>query len=74
MRQFKLNVNTKSQNYPIIIGRSLYENLPKLLIKNSIKFNKCLIIIDNKIKKTVRSKILSKFKKKKQNCLFISSK
>tara|TARA_Y100000590_G_scaffold351570_1_gene403807 strand:- start:72 stop:1178 length:1107 start_codon:yes stop_codon:yes gene_type:complete len=64
MRQFKLNVNTKSQNYPIIIGRSLYENLPKLLIKNSIKFNKCLIIIDNKIKKTVRSKILSKFKKK----------
>ena len=53
MRQFKLNINTKNLKYPIIIGRKLYNNLPKLLDKNSISFNKCLIIIDNKIKKKI---------------------
>ncbi len=64
MKQFKLNINTKSQKYPIIIGKKLYDNLPKLLTKNSISFNKCLIIVDNKIKKKIISKILNKFKKK----------
>ncbi len=64
MKQFKLNINTKSQRYSIIIGKGLYENLPKLLNKNSISFNKCLIVIDNKIKKKIILKILRKFKKK----------
>jgi len=64
MRQFKLTINTKSKKYPIIIGRRLHNNLPKLLSKNSISFRKCLIVIDNKIKKKIKRKILSKFKKK----------
>ena len=51
MKQFKLNINTKSQKYPIIIGKGLYNNLNKIIVNNSIFFNKCLIIIDNKIKK-----------------------
>mgnify|MGYP001410256462 CR=1 FL=1 len=51
MKHFKLNINTKSQKYSIIIGKDLYENLPKLLDQNSVSFNKCLIVIDNKIKK-----------------------
>ena len=53
MKQFKLNINTKSQKYPIIIGRGLCNNLPKLLAKNFISFNKSLIIIDKKIKKKI---------------------
>ena len=65
MRQFKLIINTKSKKYPIIIGKGLHNNLPKLLSKNSISFRKCLIVIDNKIKKKIVNKILSKFKKKK---------
>ena len=64
MKQFKLNINTKSQKYPIIIGRGLYNNLPKLMSKNSIPSNKFLIVIDNKVKKKIISKILNKFKKK----------
>ena len=64
MKQFKLNINTKNQKYPIIIGRGLYSNLPKLLAKNSVSFNKCLIVIDNKIKKKIILRILNKFKKK----------
>ena len=51
MKQFKLNINAKSQKYPIIIGKGLYNNLYKIIADNSIFFNKCLIIIDNKIKK-----------------------
>ena len=64
MKQFKLNINTKSQKYPIIIGRGLCNNLPKLLAKNFISFNKSLIIIDKKIKKKIILRILNKFKKK----------
>ena len=64
MKQFKLNINTKNQKYPIIVGRGLYNNLPKLLAKNSVSFNKCLIVIDNKIKKKIISRILNKFNKK----------
>ena len=64
MKQFKLNINTKNQKYPIIVGRGLYNNLPKLLAKNSVSFNKCLIVIDNKIKKKIKLRILNKFKKK----------
>jgi len=64
MKQFKLNINTKNQKYPIIIGRGLYNNLPKLLAKNSVSFNKCLIVIDNKIKKKIILRILNKFNKK----------
>ena len=70
MKQFKLNINTKSQKYPIIIGKGLYNNLQKLMDNNSIFFSKCLIVIDSKIKKEIVSKILSKLKKKK-NCLFL---
>ncbi len=66
MKQYKIIINTKSQKYPIIIGKGLFNNLPKLLAKNSILFNRCLIVIDNKIKKKIILKILKKFKKNKR--------
>ncbi len=64
MKKFKLTINTKSQKYPIIIGRGLLNNIPKLLKKNSINFSKCLIVIDNKLNKKILFKILNKFNKK----------
>ena len=64
MKKFKLNVDTKSQKYPIIIGRGLLNNIPKLLKNNSLNFTKCLIVIDNKIKKKIIFRILKKFNKK----------
>ncbi len=73
MKQFKLNVNTKSQKYKIIIGKGLYNNLPKLLAKNSISFNKCLIVVDSKIKKKIISSILIKFKKKNKIVYFFKA-
>ena len=65
MKQFKLNINTKTQKYPIIIGgNNLLNNLHKLLKHNSLYFNKYLIVIDNKIKKNLISKFLKNLKKK----------
>ena len=64
MKQIKLIINTRSRKYPIIIGKGLSSNLSKLLIKNSVSFNRCLFVIDNKIKKKIILKILKNFKKK----------
>ena len=73
MKQFKLNINTKSQKYPIIIGKGLYNNLHKIIVNNSIFFNKCLIIIDSKIKKKIVLKILSNFKSKNRIVYFFNA-
>ena len=73
MKQFKININTKSQKYQIIIGKGLCSNLNKLMDNNSIFFNKCLIVIDNKIEKKIIAKVLSKFKKKKRIVYFFEA-
>ena len=59
MKPIKLNVKTKLENYPIIIGSNLINNLKSLLNKNSIFFNQCLLIID----KNVPIKLIKKIKK-----------
>ena len=51
MKIRKLIINTKSEKYPIIIGSNLIFNLSKILSKNSIKFKKCLIVIDKNVPK-----------------------
>ena len=49
MRPIKLKVKTKSENYPIIIGSNVVCNLKSFLNKNSILFNKCLLVIDKNV-------------------------
>ena len=49
MRPIKLIVKTKSEKYPIIIGRNLISNLSQIFKKNSINFKKCLLVLDKKI-------------------------
>ena len=49
MRPIKLIVKTKSEKYPIIIGRNLISNLSEILKKNSISFKKCLLVLDRNI-------------------------
>ena len=65
MSLIKLQVKTKSQEYPIIIGSGALNKFTKLLNENSISFNQCLIVIDNKIPKKAIKKILSFLSKKK---------
>ncbi len=65
MKTIKLNVKTKSENYPIIIGSNIIKNLALYLSKNSIHFSQCLLIIDKKVPKKIISKIIKSLKKKK---------
>ncbi len=64
MRTIKLQINTKDHKYPIFIGSGLTTKLSKLLKNNSIKFGKCLLVIDSKVPKTLVGKILKSFPKK----------
>ena len=64
MKIIKIQINTKNHNYPIIIGSGLITKIPKLLNNNSIKFGKCLLVIDNKIPKNLINKILKSLPKK----------
>ena len=65
MKPIKLNVNTGSENYPIIIGSNLIKNLGLYLERNSITFNQCLLIIDKNVPSKLVSRITKSLNKKK---------
>ena len=58
MNLIKLHIKTNNQKYPIVIGSGLVNNMLKLLKENSINFNQCLLIVDNKVPKNMLKKIL----------------
>ena len=70
MKQTKLNIITKTEKYPIIIGSNLTSNVSKIFKSNSINFNKCFIVIDKKIPKKFISNIKRSLKNKKIYVLF----
>ena len=67
MSQFKLKIKTKNQSYNVFVGK----NLLNILNKNFINFNKCLLVIDNKVPKKIIIKINSLFKEKKNLFIFL---
>ena len=58
MKQTKLNIVTKTEKYPIIIGSNLTSSISKIFKSNSIDFDKCLIVVDKKCSKKNLSQIL----------------
>ena len=62
MKPIKLKVNTNLDSYPIIIGSNLIRNLNIYLRRNSIIFNRCLLVIDRNIPNKMISKLASSFK------------
>mgnify|MGYP001194785505 CR=1 FL=1 len=64
MKPIKLNIKTKSEKYPIIIGTNILKNLAVHAKKNSIDFNKCLLVIDKNVPTKMISKITKSLKKK----------
>ena len=65
MKIIKLEIKTKSQKYPIIIGANLISNIAKLTRRNFVNFKQCLLIVDKKISRKVISKIKKSLIKKK---------
>ena len=65
MKPIKLNVKTKLENYSIIIGSNIIKDLATYLKKESINFEKCLLIIDNKVPGRMISKVIKSLNKKK---------
>jgi len=65
MKLAKLIVNISNQTYPIILGEGAISKLAILLKENSIKFNQCLLVIDNKVPKNNIKKIIDLFPNKK---------
>ena len=51
MKSTKLRINTNQTKYSIFIGSKLILNLKKIIKKESINFNKCLCVIDDKVPK-----------------------
>ena len=51
MRPIKLNIKTDTRKYPIIIGSNLIKNISRIMENNSLKFKRCLLVIDTNISK-----------------------
>jgi len=65
MKPIKLNINTKLENYSIIIGSNIIKDLAAYCKKNSIIFDKCLLIIDSKVPGRMISKVTKSLNRKK---------
>ena len=57
MKQINLNIITKTEKYPIIIGSNLTSSVSKIFKSNSIDFDKCLIVVDKNVPKRFVSNI-----------------
>ncbi len=64
MNLIKLQVKSFRQKYPIIIGNGIINKLFEILKNNSINFNQCLVVIDNKVPKKLIKKTLKLLSKK----------
>ena len=70
MKQTRLNIVTKTEKYPIIIGSNLTSNISKIFKSHSIGFDKCLIVVDKNVPKKFISNIKRSFKNKSIFVLF----
>ena len=73
MKQTRLNIITKTEKYPIIIGSNLTSSVSKIFKLNSIDFDKCLIVVDKNVPKKFLSKIKKSLKNKNIYVLFFNA-
>ena len=64
MKEKKLIIKAGIEKYPVIIGNNLIDKFDKILNKNLINFNKCLIVLDNNVGKRRINIIKGKLKNK----------
>ena len=68
MKSINIKIRTKNNSYPIVIGNNLIKNLIKVIKKNSLDFNQCLIIVDKKIPKKFLNQIKLSLSNKTFKC------
>ena len=73
MKQTRLNIITKTEKYPIIIGSNLTSSVSKIFKLNSIDFDKCLIVIDKGVPRKFISNIKKSLKNKKIYMFFFNA-
>ena len=73
MKLIKLKVNANNQEYPIYIGNNILNKIQKILKKNLINFNQCLIVVDINVPKTLLNKILNNLPKKQTTIHFFKA-
>ena len=74
MKAVNIKIKTKNNSYSIVIGNNLIKNLMKVIKRNSLDFNRCLIIVDKNVPKKFLNQIkLSLFNKDKSIYFFNSS-
>ena len=73
MKQTKLNIITKTEKYPIIIGSDLTSKISNIFKKNSINFKKCFLVVDKNVPKKLVSNIKKSFKNKKTYIFFFNA-
>ncbi len=73
MKQTRLNIITKTEKYPIIIGSNLILSISKIFKLNSIDFDKCLIVVDKNVPKKFISNIKKSLKNKNIYLLYFNA-
>ena len=70
MKIKKVKIKTTNQTYTIYIGKNIINKLSSIIDNNSIKFKKCLIVIDKNVPKKMITKITRSFKKNEKYYFF----
>jgi len=73
MKKTKLNITTKTEKYPIIIGSNLTSDVSKVFRSNSINFDKCFIVIDKKVPRKFLLNIKKSLKNKKKYVFLLNA-
>jgi len=64
MGRIKIQVKTRNHKYPIFIGNNILNRFKKILKENLSNFNRCLIVVDQKVPKKILAKVLKSLPKK----------
>ena len=73
MMPIKLQINTKTEQYPIIIGSNLSSKISKIINENSINFKQCLLVVDKNVPRKIISKIKRSLNKNKKIIYFLDA-
>ena len=59
MKTHNIIINTKTKKYKIVIGSNLINKISKILFKNKINFEKCLIVLDSNLPLKLKLKLIN---------------